>query len=287
MKIGLLFTNIGEFVQPGGVAALARTAEACGIESLWTVEHVAVPVGYTSTYPYARSGRMPGSEDLPIPDPLLWLGYAAAVTSTIRLATGILILPQRHPVYVAKQLATLDLLSRGRVIAGIGIGWLEEEFRALGIPFRERAGRTEESVQAIRTLWQPGPRSFAGRYYRFEHLESNPKPVQADGVPFVVGGHVEGAARRAARIGDGFFPARGEPRELRALFDAVRDECERRGRDPGEVELTAGGRVRTPDDLEPYRRLGVTRVVVNTPARDVDGMRRGLETLKANVLDRL
>ena len=111
MKFGLLFVNTGAFVQPEGIRGLASAAEAAGIESLWTVEHVLVPVGYRSRYPYSKTGRMPGTEDMPIPDPLVWLGYAAAVTTTLKLATGVLILPQRQPAYVAKQFATLDVLS--------------------------------------------------------------------------------------------------------------------------------------------------------------------------------
>lgn len=210
MKFGLMFANAGPFAVPETFETLVRTADEVGFESIWTVEHVVVPVGYESEYPYSDTGKMPGPENSPIPDPILPLAYAAAITRQIRLATGILILPQRHPAYVAKQFATLDVLSRGRAIAGIGIGWLQEEFAALGIPFRERAARTEEAVRAVRSLWADTPQAFSGEFYRWPALESNPKPVQKPGVPIVVGGHVEGAARRAARIGDGFFPARGE-----------------------------------------------------------------------------
>ena len=135
MKFGVGFANVGPFVQPEEAAFLARSCEEVGLESLWTVEHAAVPAGYEAEYPYSADGKMPGPEDSPIPDPLIWLAYVAGATSRLRLATGILILPQRHPIYVAKELATLDVLSGGRAILGVGIGWLEEEFRALGIPF--------------------------------------------------------------------------------------------------------------------------------------------------------
>src|SRR5574338_508221 len=126
-----------------------------------------------------------------MPEPLIGFGYAVAVTKTLRLATGILILPQRHPIYVAKEVATLDVLSNGRVILGIGVGWLEEEFRALGIPFAERAARTAESVKAMRSLWKDEAEPFAGRFFKWDKLESHPKPVQKPGVPVVVGGHTE------------------------------------------------------------------------------------------------
>ena len=254
MKFGLLFVNTGAFIQPEGVAELAKMAEDIGIESLWTVEHVAVPHGYESQYPYSRDGKMPGTEDAPIPDPLIWLAYAAALTSKIKLATGVLILPQRHPIYAAKEVATLDVLSKGRVICGVGIGWLEEEFQALGIPFKQRVSRTEEAVAAMRTLWRQGAHSFSSKHFNWGPLECNPKPVQGERLPIVVGGHVDAAARRAARIGDGFFPAKGKDEELSRLFDAIKDECEKIGRNPDEIELTAGGPVRSPDDHTAIRK---------------------------------
>lgn len=287
MKIGLLFANTGPFVEPSGLAALATTAEAIGIESLWAIEHAAVPVGYETPYPYSRSGRMKGGDNLALPDPLLWLGYAAALTQRLKLATGVLILPQRHPIYTAKELATLDVLSEGRLIAGVGIGWLAEEFDALGIPFAERAARSEECIRGIRSLWGPGPSTFEGEHYRWRGLESNPKPVQPGGVPLVIGGHVAAAARRAAVLGNGFFPGRGDHQRLRELFDIVARECERIGRDPDEVELSAGGPLRTPDDVRAFEQLGVSRVITNIPGSDLDGMRRGLERFKTDVLDKL
>ena len=287
VKFGLLFANTGDFVQPDGVRGLAGAAEAAGIESLWTVEHVLVPVGYRSRYPYSKTGRMPGGEDMPIPDPLVWLGYAAAVTTTLKLATGVLILPQRQPAYAAKQLATLDVLSGGRAIAGVGVGWLAEEFAAVGVPFEERGARTDEGIQALRSLWSPRAEPFRGRFYRWEAVESNPRPVRPEGIPIVVGGHSAPAARRAARLGDGFFPARGGPEELARLFGVVREECEHIGRDPAPADELHLGRVRTPEDLEPYAALGVSRLVVSPPAQDVDGLRRGLERFARDVVEQV
>lgn len=284
MKFGLMFANTGPFGLPDGATHLAQKAESVGVESLWTVEHVAVPVGYESRYPYSQDGKMPGPEQSPIPDPLIWLTYAAAVTEKIKLATGILILPQRHPIYTAKEFATLDVLSKGRAIAGIGIGWLEEEFQSLGIPFKERAPRTEECVRAMRQLWGKDPKPFDGDYYAWNALQSNPKPVQAGGVPIVVGGHVEAAARRAARIGDGFFPAKGD---LPKLFAAVKDECQKNGRNPDEVELTAGGLVRSLDDVKRYQDMGVSRVMLPLPGFDIAALDKGLDQLGDDILSKL
>lgn len=284
MKFGLMFSNVGPFAQPDGLTHLAQTAENCGVESLWTVEHVAVPVGYESRYPYSDDGKMPGPENAPIPDPVTWLSYAAAVTKTIKLATGILILPQRNPIYTAKQFATLDVLSKGRVIAGIGIGWLKEEFDALDIPFKERAPRTEECVAALRQLWGEKAVPFEGKFYNWPAIESNPKPVQSGGIPIVVGGHVEAAARRAARIGDGFFPAMGD---LPKLFAIVREECERNGRDPGEVELMTGGAIRSLDDVKRFEDMGVSRLILPPPGFDPDAVEKGLEKLGNDLISKL
>ncbi len=284
MKIGMMFANVGPFGQPEMLTTLARTAEQVGIESLWAVEHVVVPEGYESPYPYAKDGKMPGPEEAPIPDPFVWLSYVAAVTSRIKLATGVLILPQRHPFYVAKEVATLDQLSQGRVILGIGIGWLEEEFDALGVPFRTRAARTEESVAALRELWGEGASTQSGDHFRWGRVHSNPKPVQRPGPPIVVGGHVPGAARRAARIGDGFFPARAD--DLPALIDELRSECDRIGRDPGEVEITSGG-APTLDEVHRQQDLGVSRFIVPPPAFDADGLRKGLERLGDELISKL
>lgn len=287
MKFGLMFANAGPFGFPDSLAHLARTAEEVGMESMWTVEHVVIPVGYKSTYPYDPSGRIPGPENVPLPDPILPLAFAAAVTKTIRLGTGILILPQRHPIYVAKEMATLDVLSNGRAILGIGVGWLAEEFAALNIPFAERAGRTAESVRAIRSLWKPEPEPFTGKYFNWGRLESNPKPVQQPGVPIVVGGHTELAARRAARYGDGFFPGVGDLSKLKALFDVMRDECAKIGRKPETIELTAGLGAINLDGARRLQDLGVSRIGVAPMAFDPDGLSQGLHELADRVLTKL
>ena len=207
MKFGISFANVGTFVKGKGAARLAQGAEAAGFDSLWTVEHILYPEGYESTYPYAPEGKMPGSGNNPIPDPLVWLGYAAAVTSTIRLATGISLLPERHPLTFAKEVATLDLLSGGRVTLGVGIGWLREEFDALDVPWARRGARTEEYVEVMRQVWAADDVTFDGEFVSFSRASSNPKPA-AGRVPIHIGGHSEAAARRAGRMGDGHVPGR-------------------------------------------------------------------------------
>ena len=153
MEFGIAFANTLQFTEHEGLVDLARSAEAAGFDSLWTVEHVIFPDGYQSEYPYARSGKMAADASSPIPDPLIWLAFVAAATTTLRLGTGILILPQRNPLILAKEVATLDRLSGGRVELGIGVGWLREEFDALGVPFERRGARTDEWIDLMRAVW--------------------------------------------------------------------------------------------------------------------------------------
>ena len=280
MKFGVMYGNAGPFAYPELLTHLAQTAERVGVESVWMVEHVVIPVGYTSTYPYDPSGKIPAPEQLPIADPFIALAYVAAVTKTLRLATGIVILPQRHPLYVAKEVATLDVMSHGRMMLGIGVGWLEEEFQALGIPFAERGARTAESVRALRSLWSGEAAAFDGKHYRWPKVESHPKPVQPGGVPIIVGGHTELAARRAARYGDGFFPGVADGEKLGWLLGIMREECAKVGRDPASIEITCGHReAPTADNVKRLRDAGVSRFGVPPPAYDPEGITRGLEQL--------
>jgi probable F420-dependent oxidoreductase len=208
---------------------------------------------------------MPGGDLTDIPDPLIWLSFLAGQTTTLKLATGILILPQRNPVVLAKECATLDKLSGGRLVLGIGVGWLEEEFDALGVPFAERGRRTDEYVHVMRALWSEEKASYHGDFVNFDRAISQPKPVDG-AVPIVIGGHTAIAARRAGRLGDGFFPGKGSNDELRALLAVMRESAEKAGRDPDAIEVTTGGAAAfAPDPVEALGELaemGISRVVI-------------------------
>lgn len=234
MKFGIAFANTGPFAGGPGAAMLGSAAEAAGFDSVWTVEHVVYPEGYESTYPYAPDGKMPGTGDNPIPDPLVWLAYVAATTTELGLATGISLLPERHPVTYAKEVATVDAMSGGRLQLGIGIGWLKEEFEVLGVPWERRAARTEEYVEVMRALWAEDNASFDGEFVSFEGMSSNPKPTNGS-VPITIGGHSHAAAKRAGRIGNGFFPAKGDMAEL---VDIARSTAEENGRDGAALDIT-------------------------------------------------
>ena len=204
---------------------------------------------------------MPGGrEDFDIPDPLIWLSYVAAATNKIRLATGVMILPQRNPLVTAKAVATLDRLSKGRMILGIGSGWLEEEFDALGVSFDDRGDRTDEYLEAMKQAWASDTASYGGKFVNFSNVYSRPQPASGH-VPIIVGGHSRRAARRAGELGDGFFPGRGQLDELAALFDHARHCAEESGRDPEALEFTAGGPT-NPDYVEQLAEIGVTRMIV-------------------------
>ena len=261
MKFGVMFANTGPFVEPDAAVELAQAAEAAGCESIWTVEHVVVPAGYASQYPYAKDGRMPGGrEDFDIPDPLIWLSYVGAATNKIRLGTGVMIMPQRNPLVTAKAVATLDRLSKGRMILGIGSGWLEEEFDALGVSFDDRGDRTDEYLEAMKQAWASDTASYRGKFVNFSNVYSRPQPASGH-VPIIVGGHSRRAARRAGELGDGFFPGRGNFDELAALFEHARHCAEESGRDPEALEFTAGGPT-SPDYVERLAEIGVTRMIV-------------------------
>ena len=283
MKVGIMFANVLLWGTRDGAEKLAKACENSGIESLWTVEHVVVPSGYESPYPYSPTGKMPGDETAPIPDPLAWLAFMAAHTTTVRLATGIVILPQRNPVILAQECATIDVLSEGRLELGIGIGWLREEFDVIGVPFEERMERTDEYVDALRALWS-NDETFSGKYTSFANARSFPKPVQRGGIPIVVGGHTKAAARRAGRLGDGFFPAR--PQDIGMLVDEMKRAAKDAGRDPDAIEVTTAG----PPNIDFAKQLadhGVSRLVMPAPTFDPNVADRAFGELAENFISKV
>lgn len=256
---------------PGFTRAVVTRAEEVGFDSLWVGEHVVFP-DPMPPYPYSPDGAFPLAPDTDVPDPIAWLAHVSAITSTIKLATGAVILPQRNPVVLAKELATVDLLSGGRVLLGIGVGWMAEEARALGVPFTDRGARTEEFIAAMRALWTSDLSAFDGRHASFQRVRSYPKPVARNRrIPVIVGGGGPIGARRAGRIGDGYYPFHTTLDDLAGLLGVMRTAAVDAGRDPDDVEVSvlsfaaSGDESVTPALLDEYRRmadLGVQRVVV-------------------------
>jgi probable F420-dependent oxidoreductase len=252
------------------------------------VEHPLVIGDYTSRYPYAPSGRMPLPDDCAIPDPVDLLAFLAGVTTTLGLATGVLVLPAHHPVVMAKRLATVDRLSKGRVRLCIGVGWMREEIEACGVDFDSRGRRTDECIDVMRALWadtEPDGASFAGEFFRFSHAHTHPKPFAAGGVPIHIGGHSPASIRRAARRGDGWQPLGLWGDELADALTRLRAETEAAGRDRAALELTisALSTQATPETLGKLVDLGVNRLVVTCAQADLHGAQDEMSEVAARV----
>ena len=263
MKFGLAFAS-SIAIDHQASMEICRRAEAAGFESLWGGEHVILPSKIESSYPYTADGKIPAMPDTPIPDPLIWLAFAAAAAPSMRLGTCILIVPQRNPLILAKELATLDQLSGGKVELGLGVGWLEEEFNALGVPWERRGARNDEYIEAMRTLWSGPEVEFHGEFVDFPKVTCSPRPVQPT-IPILVGGDSDVAIRRAARLADGYFPGEGDVDRLAALITRVRQAAEDAGRDPDEIEINAMFSTQMTDPVagvEKFTELGVGRIMV-------------------------
>ncbi len=263
MKVGLAFASSIGF---DGVPALelCRRAEALGFDSVWGGEHVVLPDSIESRYPYTADGKIPAESDTPIPDPLIWLAYVAAAAPTLQLGTCILIVPQRNPLVLAKELATLDHLTGGRVELGLGVGWLKEEFEALGVPWERRGARNDEYIEAMRALWAGPHAEFHGEFVDFPKVTCSPRPTNGN-IPILVGGDSDAAVRRAVRLADGYFPGEGDFDRLSALLARVRQAAEDAGRDPKSlaVHTIFGAQMADPvAGVEQMAKLGVDRIMV-------------------------
>lgn len=258
----------GTTADPAWMSAWARHVEACGFDGIVVVEHAVVIADYRSTYPYDTSGRMELPDDCPVPDPLELLAFLAGQTERVDLATGVLVLPDHHPVVLAKRLATLDALSAGRLRLCVGMGWMREEVEACGVDFDSRGRRADEQLAVLQKLWSDhGPEGVDhdGEFFSFRGAMSYPKPTRP--IPVHVGGHSRAAARRAGRYGAGLQPLGVAGDGLAALTTLMRTEAERAGRDPDALELTLGHLVERVDagKAERLAALGADRLVLATP----------------------
>jgi probable F420-dependent oxidoreductase len=261
MQFGLHALGIGAGAHPDVIQAVSAAAEAAGFARLWCGEHVVMVDRPRSRYPYSDDGRIAVPADADWLDPLLALTFAAAATARIGLATGVLLLPEHNPVIAAKQLATLDVLSGGRLTAGVGIGWSAEEFAALGVPFARRGERAAEYVTAMRALWSCDAASFSGEFASFEGVRLYPKPVRDRQIPVVFGGNSDAALRRVARHADGWYGFSLTAAQAAERAGALSRFCRQEGRDASSltvaVALTDYDRSMLPD----LDRIGVTEVV--------------------------
>ena len=283
MKFGLIPVNIG-VDSAEQLVGLARLAESSGFESVWTFEHVMVPVDYQSKYPYNDSGKMGAEPETNFVDPLIALSAVAAATSTIRLGTGVNILSQVNPLYMAKQAASLDFVSGGRFMLGVGIGWLKEEFEALGVPFERRGARFDDYVVAMKKVWSGGVVEHESDFISWHGFKSYPLPVQKPGVPVIMGGAAGKIYQRTARYGDGWFAPIGEPGKLATALDDLRAACDAENRDFSEIEITCmwpgqGGT----EFVQRMADVGVARLVVPVFALGANPL-EGIQRLAEEVI---
>ena len=270
MRVGLHALGIGTGADRFVIDAVAAAAESCGFATLWSGEHVVMVDSSSSRYPYSTNGQIAVPSTADWIDPMIGLSFAAAATSTIGLGTGVLLLPEHNPVVIAKQAATLDSLSGGRLALGVGIGWSREEFDALGVPFARRAARTEEYIAAIRMLWREDVASFAGEFVRFESVRLNPKPVRDRKISIVLGGNSDSALRRVAALGDGWYGF-----NLKSVADVAERlaylevRCQESGRNIAQLWLAVALRQPQASDLATLADLGVDElVIVDSPPAD-------------------
>jgi probable F420-dependent oxidoreductase len=259
MKVSFFCIGIGNGASADAIREIATNAERLGFSGIWAPEHVVLFDRQSSKYPYDPEGHLPLPKDIDFNDPFIGLTYAAAVTSRIRLATGICLVPERNPVFLAKEVATLDRLSGGRVALGVGIGWSAEEFSAAGVPFERRAKRTREYIELMRCLWSEDKATYSGEFVKVESARSFPKPVSGAKVPVLFGGESDAALKRVASYGTGWFGLGLTPDEVGIKVKQLHQFARANNRDPGALEIIVGpyNKPATPSDLKHFRAAGV------------------------------
>lgn len=267
MRLGLHALGIGTGADRAVIDAVASTADAVGFATLWAGEHVVMVDQSASRYPYSDDGVIAVPAEADWLDPMIALGFAAAASSRINIATGVLLLPEHNPVVVAKQAASLDRLSGGRLMLGVGVGWSRDEFDALAVPFERRAARTAEYAAVMRTLWRDDIASFDGEFVSFDSIRVNPKPVRSRRIPIVLGGNSDAALRRVAAWGDGWYGFNLDGvAEVRERIGKLSELCAGLNRDRSELRLAVALRCPNPEDVDELTALGVDELVlVQTP----------------------
>jgi probable F420-dependent oxidoreductase len=290
MKVGLFLLPLKG--SPQQLAAIARTAEEHGLDSIWVPEpHLLVFKEYSSIYPYSPDGKMPeeyGTDTEGELDGLLSLAYLAAVTDRIRLGIGVCIVPQRNPVYTAKDVTTLDRLSNGRFDLGVGIGWLAEEFEAVGVGYARRGSRTREYIDVMKSLWSEPLAEYKGDFFSLPESRQDPKPIQQPHPPIHFGGNSESARRRVADLGQGWLPWDLSPEEAQQGISHLGELLEGRGRRRGDVQISVAMEI--PDreiDVEAYARAGVDQLVIVAPEiNGADDIEPALDLIATQVGER-
>ena len=286
MRLGVFLPFATPIADGPFLRAVGEAAEGAGFDSLWVAEHVVLFDEYASKYPYAADGKIPAGGSSGILEPFGALTYLAACTSRIRLGTGICLVPQRNPVYTAKEAASVDWLSNGRLDLGVGVGWLAEEFRAVGVPFERRGERCVSYLEVMKSLWCDEVSQYKDEFYELPACRQYPKPVQKPHPPIHFGGESDAALRRVARIGQGWYGFNVEPEALGERVAALEKLLAKQGRRRADVQITISPYLKemTPAKLEAYKRAGADQVILFAMARDADGARARLTQLAEQYL---
>jgi probable F420-dependent oxidoreductase len=265
MKYGAFLPHIGPLARGDVVTNIrmtAQTAEALGFDSVWAADHIVIPQQIGSRYPYTTTGAFPMDPTEPLLEPLSVLSFVAACTTKVRLGTAVLVLPHRNAVVTAKTVATIDVLSRGRVILGVGVGWMEEEFNALNASFAQRGPLSDEVVAVMKELWTSEHPHFEGKFHRFPEVACEPHPVQKPHPPIWIGGHTGPALRRIVEYGDGWAAVVFNPQEFAERLDKLKEKAAKAGRDLSTITLCVSPRGKRPEamleDIPRYQELGAT-----------------------------
>lgn len=286
MKFSLIPINVG-VESAEQIIGIAQLAEQQGLESVWTFEHVIVPNDYESKYPYSGDGKMATTPETNFFDPLIAIAAAAMHTKTLRFGTGVNILSQANPLYLAKQAASLDVLTNGRLMLGLGIGWLREEFDAMGVPFAKRGARYDDYITAMRKVWSGETASHQSEFLQWENFKSFPLPVNKSKLPIVIGGATGKVYQRVARLGDGWYMPSSDADDISAHIAKLKLACEQEGRAMDDIELTVMFSPKQGlDQIKRLQDLGVHRVTLFTSslgANFVDGMAKLSEDLISKV----
>ncbi len=289
MKIGLFGVNMGQEDAPASLLPLVAKVEKLGFESVWTGEHVMIPLEYGSRYPFNSSGKVSIPPEGHFSDPLVTLSFIAAHTTRLRLGTGINLLPQSNPLLLAKQVASLDFLSGGRLLLGLGVGWLAEEFQAMGVPFAGRGKRFDDYLTAMKKVWSGEVVDHNSEFLQWQGFKSYPLPSQKPHPPIIIGGHSRAALQRTAVMGDGWFAFAKDAGELAQMLVQLRGAAEVAGRDPASIEITTLWRQFSDGmaGLEAYRELGVARLLVPLGLLARGNLEENLARLHEEILSKL
>lgn len=281
MKIGLFSTFMSPRADRAMLLDFAQAAEAIGVHSFWMGEHVVLFDETENPYPGSKDGKLPVPPGGGLLDTVATFGFLSAVTEKIRFGTGITLISQRNPIYTAKEFATLDYLSGGRIDFGIGVGWCKEEVIASGYSWEDRGERSNEFLELIKVLWTEDTAAYSGKHFQVEPCHMDPKPVQSPHIPIVVGGHADVALRRAAKYGNGWYGFQLNPALTAPIFEKLDALLESEGRDPGDFKRVITPARSDPETIEAFRDLGVDELVLHLGSQKPEAVEKRLREVEA------